>query len=193
MITKPYPAWIDSVPYTPGFSQPDFKMFDGTGDPHQHLTHFLSRCEPVAQNGALCLRLFVQSLEGPAFTWYAHLSEESIPTWEARVSEFRKQFSNTQRRVGVPEQLKTKQRDNEPVTEFIARWRALTFACPQKFTQQELLKMCMNNFRHDLSSILLPQTFKGFDDLCTKAHDVEAHLSKRRRPTKYLKFVPLPY
>lgn len=40
----------------------------------------------------------------------------------------------------------------------------------------------MNNFRHDLSSILLPQTFKGFDDLCTKAHDVEAHLSKRRRP-----------
>ena len=131
-ITKPYPAWIDSVPYTPGFSQPDFKMFDGTGDPHQHLTHFLSRCEPVAQNGALCLRLFVQSLEGPAFTWYAHLSEESIPTWEARVSEFRKQFSNTQRGVGVPEQLKTKQRDNEPVTEFIARWRALTFACPQK-------------------------------------------------------------
>ena len=168
-------------------------MFDGTGDPHQHLAHFLVRCGPVAQNGALCLRLFVQSLEGPAFTWYAHLSEESIPTWEARVLEFRKQFSNTQRRVGVPEQLKTKQRDNEPVTEFIARWRAPTFACPQKLTQQELLKMCMNNFRHDLSSILLPQTFKGFDDLCTKAHDVEAHLSKRRRPTKYLKFVPLPY
>lgn len=130
MITKPTPAWIDSVPYTPGFSQPDFKMFDGTGDPHQHLAHFLSRCGPVAQNGALCLRLFVQSLEGPAFTWYVHLSEESIPTWEARVSEFRKQFSNTERRVGVPEQLEPKQRDNEPVTEFIARWRALTFACP---------------------------------------------------------------
>jgi len=101
--------------------------------------------------------------------------------------------THKERRVGVPEQLKTKQRDNEPVTEFIARWRAPTFACPQKLTQQELLKMCMNNFRHDLSSILLPQTFKGFDDLCTKAHDVEAHLSKRRRPTKYLKFVPLPY
>ena len=34
-----------------------------------------------------------------------------IPTWEARV------------------------------TEFIARWRAPTFACPQKFTQQELLNL----------------------------------------------------
>lgn len=47
VITKPYPAWIDSVPYTPGFSQPDLKMFDGTGDPHQHLARFLSRCGPA--------------------------------------------------------------------------------------------------------------------------------------------------
>lgn len=53
MITKPTPAWIDSVPYTPGFSQPDLKMFDGRGDPHQHLAHFLVRCGPVAQNGIL--------------------------------------------------------------------------------------------------------------------------------------------
>ncbi len=103
MITKPYPAWIDSVPYTPGFSQPDFKMFDGTGDPHQHLAHFLSRCGPVAQNGALCLRLFVQSLEGPAFTWYAHLSEESIPTWVGKQgsrSSGSSSATHKERRVG---------------------------------------------------------------------------------------------
>ncbi|OAO89135.1 hypothetical protein AXX17_ATUG03930 (mitochondrion) [Arabidopsis thaliana] len=97
------------------------------------------------------------------FPLYLHLSEESIPTWEARVSEFRKQFSNTQRRVGVPELLKTKQRYNEPVMEFTAR--------------------------HDLSSILLPQTFPLRDSTtcALKTHDVEAHLSKRRRPTKDLK------
>lgn len=52
----------------------------------------------------------------------------------------------------VPQQLNSKQRNNEPITRFIARWRALTFAFPKKFTHQELFKMCMNNFRHDLSS-----------------------------------------
>ncbi|KAG5529107.1 hypothetical protein RHGRI_029692 [Rhododendron griersonianum] len=26
MITKPYPAWVDTVPFPPGFSQPDFKI-----------------------------------------------------------------------------------------------------------------------------------------------------------------------
>lgn len=82
MISKPYPAWIDSVPYTPGFSQPDLSSTE-RGDPHQHLAHFLVRCGPVAQNGALCLRLFVQSLEGP---WYAHLSEESIRKQGSRSS-----------------------------------------------------------------------------------------------------------
>ncbi|KAH7855354.1 hypothetical protein Vadar_023999 [Vaccinium darrowii] len=42
--------------------------------------------------------------------------------------------------------------------------------------------MCLNNFRHELSTALMAQTFEGFNDLCTKAHDMELHLSKRRRP-----------
>lgn len=79
MITKPYPAWVDAIPFPPGFSQLDFKMFNGTGDPRQHVAHFLSRCGPIAQNEALCLQLFVQSLERSTFTWYANLPESSIP------------------------------------------------------------------------------------------------------------------
>ena len=55
MVTKPYPARVDAVPFPSGFSQSDFKMFDGTGDPRQHVAHFLSRCGPIAQNEALCL------------------------------------------------------------------------------------------------------------------------------------------
>lgn len=157
-------------------------MFDGTGDPRQHVAHFLSRCGPIAQNEALCLQLFVQSLESSAFTWYANLPEGSILNWDFMVKEFLKQFCNTQRRVGVPKLIETKQCDNESVTDFIARWRALTFACPQKFTQLELIRMCFNNFRHELSTALMAQTFEGFNDLCTKAHDMELHLAKRRRP-----------
>ena len=28
----------------------------------------------------------------------------------------------------------------------------------------------------------MAQTFEGFNNLCTKAHDMELHLAKRRRP-----------
>ncbi|KAH7859506.1 hypothetical protein Vadar_001968 [Vaccinium darrowii] len=41
--------------------------------------------------------------------------------------------------------------------------------------------MCLNNFQHELSTALMAQTFEGFNDLCTKAHDMELHLSNRRR------------
>ncbi|KAK2993280.1 hypothetical protein RJ640_022119 [Escallonia rubra] len=94
-----------------------------------------------SQNEALCLQLFVQSLEGPAFTWYANLSEVSITNWGSIVKEFIKQFYNTRRRVRVPELIDPKRRDNEPVTDFISRLRALTFACKERLTQDELLKM----------------------------------------------------
>ncbi|CAL5430658.1 unnamed protein product [Camellia sinensis] len=120
IITKPYPAWVDAVPFPSSFSQPNFKMFDETRDPRQHVAHFLSRCGPIAQNEALCLQLFVQSLESSAFTWYANLPEGSILNWDSMVKEFLKQFCNTQRR--------------------------------------------------------------RFNDLCTKAHDMELHLAKQRRP-----------
>jgi hypothetical protein len=39
---KPYPEWNDDVPFPPGYHQPKFVVFDGTGDPHQHMAHFLS-------------------------------------------------------------------------------------------------------------------------------------------------------
>lgn len=44
--------------------------------------------------------------------------------------------------------------------------------------------MCLNNFKHNLSTALMPQTFEGFNDFCTKAHDIEIHLSKHRKSVK---------
>lgn len=44
--------------------------------------------------------------------------------------------------------------------------------------------MCRNNFRHYLSTTLMPQTFEGFNNLCTKAHDIEIQLNKRNKSTK---------
>ncbi|KAL3514711.1 hypothetical protein ACH5RR_027428 [Cinchona calisaya] len=33
LISKPYQSWIDKVPFPPGFTQPEFKMFNGKGHP----------------------------------------------------------------------------------------------------------------------------------------------------------------
>lgn len=105
-------------------------MFSGSKS-SPTLAYYISRCGPVI-NGpsvvrdARSLQLFVQSLEGAAFTWYANLPEASIISWQAMEQEFLRQFCNNQRRVGVPKLVETKQREGEKVTDFVARWRGLT-------------------------------------------------------------------
>lgn len=76
--------------------------------------------------------------------------------------------------IGILELMKTKQREDESATNFITILRGLTLECLQKFTQQELVCMSLNNLRHDLSIVFMPQTFKGFNGLCTKVLDIES-------------------
>lgn len=56
--------------------------------------------------------------------------------------------------------------------------------CLQKFTQHELVLVCLNNFRHDLSNALMEQSFGCFNDMCTKAHDMEIYLNKCKKRIK---------
>lgn len=44
--------------------------------------------------------------------------------------------------------------------------------------------MCLKNFRNNLSTALMAQTFEGFNDMCTKARDMELQLYKRKKPSK---------
>lgn len=64
---KPYPTWIGSVPFPPGYVMPQFCMFNAFGNPEQDLAHFLSRCGETSKNGALCLRQFNHSKE---LSWF---------------------------------------------------------------------------------------------------------------------------
>lgn len=122
-IGKPYPTWIDSVPFPPGYVMPQFCMFNALSKPEQDLAHFLSRCGETSKNGALCLRQFLQSLEGDAFVWYSKLPPGLIPDWDSLVARFHKHFYSTHRSVSVTEFSEAKQRQHESVDYFIARWR----------------------------------------------------------------------
>ena len=62
------------------------------------------------------------------------------------------------------------------------------FFLPTKVHLIGIDKDGLNNFRDDLSTAVIAQTFEGFNDLCTKAHDMELHLSKRRRSRNIEKF-----
>lgn len=44
---------------------------------------------------------------------------------------------------------------------------------PQKIHAAELERMHLNNFRNDLSTVLMAHIFEGFNDLCPEVIDIE--------------------
>ncbi|PKU71738.1 hypothetical protein MA16_Dca027254 [Dendrobium catenatum] len=77
----PYPVAYEREPYPAGFVPPRFRVFDGFGNPRQHVAQYRAICCNIGGNDALMLRLFVSSLGGVAFEWYADLPNDSVRTF----------------------------------------------------------------------------------------------------------------
>ena len=188
---KPYPPEVDMVPFPNNYRQPQFTKFNGTGSPHEHVAHFLAACQDTAHNGALLLHQFVQTLSGLAFTWYSKLAPGSIRTWEQMQDSFLEHFYSTQRMVGITELTQTLQRPNEKAADFIRRWRNLSLHCPQPITEHEAVRMCMNNLSPDMAIHLQGVRPITFEELSSKAMDIENYMHHLSRPPRAFNKVPL--
>lgn len=60
----------------------------------------------------------------------------------------------------------------------------MTYACKHVFPTKELVDMCLHKISFDLSLHLTLQTFSGFDDLISKAYDLEKRLFEHKRKRK---------
>ena len=98
---RPYPEEFDLIQYPKGFVAPSFKVFDGTGNPRQHLAHFRTSCCNVGSNDALLFRLFVSSLSGLAFDWYADLPNGSVRSFAELEQMFVQRFAGLHQRVTI--------------------------------------------------------------------------------------------
>jgi hypothetical protein len=129
----------------------------------------------------------VQTLSGPAFTWYSKVTPSSIKTWEQMQDAFLERFYSTQRTVGITELTQTEQGMNEKAADFINRWRNLSLHCPQPITETEAVRMCMNNLRPDMAVYLQGVRPVTFEELASKATDIENYnqLVARRTKTVY--------
>ena len=120
------------------------------------------------------------SKEMPLYDIASCLLGESLIGIDSLVARFHKHFYSTHRSVGVTELTEAKQRQHESVDDFIAIWINLELSCEQEFFEAQQLKMCINCFRYELSHILASQTIQTFEELCSKAHDLEAQILRKK-------------
>ena len=123
MYSKPYTKCIDNMRMPNGYQPHKFLQFDGKGNPKQHVAHFVETCENAGTQGGLFVKQFVRSLKGNAFDWYTNLEPKSIDSWEQLAREFLNRFYSTRHTVSMMELTNTKQWKDEPVVDYIHRWR----------------------------------------------------------------------
>ncbi|KAK2998459.1 hypothetical protein RJ639_024641 [Escallonia herrerae] len=68
---------------------------------------------------------------------------ELIDCLEEMERDFQNRFYNTCRSVSMMELTNIKQRKEEPVVDYINRWRALSLNCKERLSKASAVKMCM--------------------------------------------------
>ena len=178
---RPYHAHYDAMPYPKGYQKPSFEKFDGVnGTPHEHLTHFYSACGETSQSDALLIRQFVQSLKGPAFTWYTQLPPSSIHTWDDMHKSFLAHFVSSERKISIMDLANAIQRHDESVNDFIARWRCLKLQCTEKLTEMTAVQMCSHNLVPEIGTFVAVAEPQTFDELVSTACNVEKKIVRKR-------------
>ncbi|KAM1348395.1 hypothetical protein ACFX2F_002576 [Malus domestica] len=188
LYSKPYSKKIDALRMPRGYQPPKFMQFDGKGNPKQHVAHFVETCNNAGTEGDYLAKQFVRSLKGNAFEWYTDLEPESINSWEQLEREFLNRFYSTRRTVSMLELTSTKQWKDEPVIDYINRWRTLSLDCKDRLSETSSIEMCIQGMQWGLQYIfqgIKPQTF---EELATRAHDMElsiAHHGKKEPIADY--------
>ena len=119
------------------------------------------------------VKQFVQSLKGNAFDWYTDLKSGSIDSWEQLEREFLNRFYSTHRIVSMIELTATRQWKDEPIIDYIQRWRSLSFNYKDRLSKTSVIEMCIKGIKWGLSYILQGVKPSTFEELATHAHDME--------------------
>ncbi|KAK3026904.1 hypothetical protein RJ639_041373 [Escallonia herrerae] len=171
---KPYTQKIDLLRMPIGYQPPKFQQFNGQGNPKQHIAHFVETCNNAGTYGDHLVKRFVRSLKGNAFVWYTDLQPHSINSWEQLEQEFLKFTPCT---VSMIELTNSCQWIDEPVIDYINRWKNLSLNCKDRVSESSAIEMCIQGMQWGLQYILQGMQPKTFEDLATSAHDMELSIA----------------
>ncbi|KAF2534210.1 hypothetical protein F2Q70_00030010 [Brassica cretica] len=132
----PFTEEIASIEMLWKLSFPSIKIYDGTGDPDDHIAQYKQRMLAVAlpkeSREATTCKGFSSTLIGPALQWYINPPTRSISSFAGLSDKFVEQFASSRSLEKTSDGLyEILQHRAEPLRDYIARFNQEKVAVPE--------------------------------------------------------------
>jgi hypothetical protein len=154
---RPYDNRFDHHPYPQGTRIPKFAKFSGDQgkSTHEHICQFLAQLGELADTEAFRVHLFLLSLTGTTFTWYAMLPPNSILSWGDLEQKFHDHFFFGDYKLDLVDLVGLRQAKDESVNNYIWRFRYTRNRCFQiHLAEKQLAGLAFNGLRYYLKEKL---------------------------------------
>ncbi|XXG88309.1 hypothetical protein AAC387_Pa12g0534 [Persea americana] len=107
------------------------------------------------------------------------LPEGSINSWRDLKQKSLDHFFNADTFVTTARLCSEKQGEDETVSKFIKRWRALSFKCLENLSHESLMNMCKTNMHYQIRAKLVSAKPKSLGELLEAAVEATAIIKDR--------------
>ena len=164
----PYYVWPNN------FELPKFDKFKGKEDPKDHLRTFKHECYLINHIDPLMLRIFPMYLSGQALDWYNSLGQHSLHTFQQLANLFLNHFSiNIKRKTSLSDLYNLKQFPDEPIADYVTRWRSIIHDLTFPIPQAELTHLFSKSYAKHISNTLQIQNLPSFEEAIKMAKRIE--------------------
>jgi hypothetical protein len=119
--------------------------------------------------------MFHLSLSGTSFTWFTSLAPNSIFTWAQLEQKFHEYFYSGDTELRISHLTTIKQKHNEPITNYIRRFRDTRKQCFNlNITDKDLANLAYSGLLSHLREKLEDRVFSDVSQVLQRALDSES-------------------
>ncbi|XP_057418253.1 uncharacterized protein LOC130712434 [Lotus japonicus] len=158
-----------------GGKVPKVTKFSGdTGESTvEHIARYQLEICDLANNELLKMKYFPSFLTKNAFTWFTTLPPNSIHNWNELEMDFHEQFFRGETKVTLMDLANVERQPNEPIDDYLIRFRHMETRCSTHVPEFELVKMAIGGLDYSIKKILVNDEFIDMTQLAHKVKRVE--------------------
>ncbi|GKD10577.1 reverse transcriptase domain-containing protein, partial [Tanacetum coccineum] len=158
---------------SPGHKMPaNVKIYDGTGDPKDHIGHFVGIGNQGEWPMPIWCRMFQQTLDGKAREWFDKLPSGNIDNWGSLREKFLNRFGMLKACDKDPTEIsRIARRANETLLHFKERWVSESNAIPNVPELMQISSFMSSHKCLELAKRFSDNIPKTVDDMLKRGDD----------------------